>query len=144
MNKWWEYQKVLYPVTRRTDLGSEGEWRRGHFVASENAMLIRITITMPVATSVVANISMYDGWWYPNREAIVSMKIEWSERLILGKSQARWVPPCRITPTTIPPAISYTKTCACYQKVLVTSTILINPCGSSSHKQSHYWYFVTF
>ena len=61
MNKWWEYQKVLYPVTRRTDLGSEGEWRRGHFVASENAMVISITITMPVATSVVANISMYDG-----------------------------------------------------------------------------------
>lgn len=61
MNKWCEYQKVLYPVTLRTELGREGDWRRGHFVASENAMAINITITIPVATSVVANISMYDG-----------------------------------------------------------------------------------
>lgn len=61
MNKWCEYQKVLYPVTLRTDLGSEGDWRLGHFVASENAIVINMTIAIPVATSVVHNISMYDG-----------------------------------------------------------------------------------
>ena len=89
MNKWWEYQKALYPVTWRTDLGSDGDCRRGHFVASENAMAISITMTIPVATSVVANISRYDGWWYPNPAAMVCWKIEVSELLILGKSQAR-------------------------------------------------------
>jgi hypothetical protein len=61
MNKWCEYQKVLYPVTLWTDLGSEGDRRRGHFVASENAMAINTTIAIPVAASVVANISTYDG-----------------------------------------------------------------------------------
>lgn len=61
MNKWCEYQKVLYPVTLRTDLGSEGDWRLGLFVASENAIVINMTIAIPVATSVVHNISMYVG-----------------------------------------------------------------------------------
>lgn len=57
MNKWWEYQKVLYPVTCWMDLGSEVDLRRGHFVASKNAIAINMTITMPVKVSVVAKIS---------------------------------------------------------------------------------------
>lgn len=61
MNKWCENQKVLYPVTFRTDFGSEGDPRRGHVVASGNAMAISITIPIPDATSFVTNISKYDG-----------------------------------------------------------------------------------
>ena len=70
-------------------LGSNGDWRRGHLVASENAMAISTTMTIPVATSVVANISRYDGWWYPNPTPIVCWKTEFLDLLILGKSQPR-------------------------------------------------------
>lgn len=56
-NKWWEYQNVLYPVTCWIDLGSVADLRRGHFVASKNAIAINVTIIMPVNVSVVDKIS---------------------------------------------------------------------------------------
>lgn len=105
-NRWCEYQNVLYPATCLTDLGSKVDCRRAHFVASGNAMAINMTMAIPVATSFVAKICMYVGCWCPNPEANVCWKSTRSQPAILGKSQARCVPPWRITPTTIPHAIN--------------------------------------
>lgn len=96
-------------MTRRRDTGNTGERRLGHLVASENATPINTTMAIPLVTSVVAKISAYVGRWYPNPAAIVCRNIDLSDSLILGKSHARCVPPCNITPTTIPPAMTCTR-----------------------------------
>lgn len=104
MNKWWEYQKALKPVSLSNGFGSFTRLRRNHRVAKVKAIIIQITIITPVMPSTPLTNVKYVGFVSPKywpRGAYFSF----DEFISRGKSHTRWFPAWRIIPTTIAAAI---------------------------------------
>jgi len=104
MNKWWEYQKALKPVSLSNGFGSFTRLRRNHRVAKVKAIIIQITIITPVMPSTPLTNVKYVGFVSPKywpRGAYFSF----DECISRGKSHTRWFPAWRIIPTTIAAAI---------------------------------------
>lgn len=104
MNKWWEYQKALKPVSLSNGFGNFTRLRRNHRVAKVKAIIMHITIITPVMPSTPLTNVKYVGFVSPKywpRGAYFSF----DEFISRGKSHTRWFPAWRTTPTTIAAAI---------------------------------------
>lgn len=104
MNRWWEYQNALKPVSLSNGLGSFTRLRRNHLVANVNAISMHTTMITPVMPSTPLTSAKYVGLLCPKympSGAYFSSDAFMSR----GKSHTRWFPAWRITPTTIAAAI---------------------------------------
>lgn len=104
MNKWWEYQNALKPVSLSNGLGSFTRLRRNHLVARVNAISIHTTMITPVMPSTPLTSSKYVGFFSP-KYSCSGAYFASDELISRGKSHTRWFPAWRITPTTIAAAI---------------------------------------
>lgn len=104
MNKWWEYQNALKPVSLSNGLGSFTRLRRNHLVARVKAISMHTTMIIPVMPSTPFTRSRYVGLFSPKylRSGAYFTSDELMSR---GKSHTRWFPAWRTTPTTIAAAI---------------------------------------
>ena len=104
MNKWWEYQNALKPVSLSNGLGSFTRLRRNHLVARVKAISMHTTMITPVMPSTPFTRARYVGLFSPKYLRSGAYFIS-DERMSRGKSHTRWFPAWRTTPTTIAAAI---------------------------------------
>lgn len=106
INKWWEYQNALNPVSFFRVFGRCSLLRRNQGWANVYAIAISTTITTPVQPSVPFTNHQQSSGLFSPKNCFIGSYSSSDACSSLGKSHVKCAPACSPTPIAIPKAIT--------------------------------------